>query len=68
MIDRTEESPTFADAREIQLRFTGDVAEQHFVGAAHLAASLDALRRSVELTVLEVLGIEPRARDRLPAE
>ena len=68
MTDPGKESPSVADAREIQLRFTGDVAEQHFIGAAQLAAGLDALRRSVELTALEVLGIESRARNRLPAE
>jgi hypothetical protein len=68
MIDRAKGSPTFADTREIKLKFTGDLAEHHFVGAAQLATSLDGLRRSVELTALEVLGIQTRTRERLPAE
>jgi hypothetical protein len=54
--------------RRLHLRFEGGTADQHYVAASQLAATIDALRRTVELTALETQGIELRERDRLPAE
>ena len=55
-------------ARRIHLHFEGGTADQHYIAASQLATSIDALRRTVELTALETQGIDLRERDRLPAE
>lgn len=65
MTNRINGGSSSSASREVQLRFTGDAADQHLIAAGQLAASIDALRRSVELAALEVLGIELRVRDRL---
>jgi hypothetical protein len=68
MTENDNQNFSVVDPRKIQLRFDGDSADKHYISAAQLAGSIDALRRSVELTALEALGIELRSRDRLPAE
>lgn len=55
-------------ARHLHLRFEGGSADRHYIAASQLAASIDALRRTVELTALETQGTEWRERDRLPGE
>ena len=54
--------------RTIHLHYDGGTAVQHYIAAGQFATSIDALRRTVELTALEALGIELRERDRLPTD
>lgn len=60
--------PEASSSRHLKLHFGGGSADQHYIAASQLASTIDALRRSVELTALETLGIQLRIRDRLPAE
>ena len=50
------------------LHFSGGATEQHRMLASDLAATVDALRRTVELTTLEAHSVESRNRDRIPSE